>query len=117
MKKVLVSIGIASGILLAGCNGSDKSSALDDALLIPEMLTMNQPLEIEPYADPAVLKNLAPIRATFDNLAITKDSPTINPRMTSFAKQMAKTNAEHKINILLLHTGFFLHLINASFKF
>ena len=105
MNQNWVLTGIALSIFLAGCNESGKPSVFDEALLAPEELTMNQPLEVEPYADPAVLKNLAPIRASFDNLAITKDSPTINPRMTSFARQMAKTIYEPVKDKVFLMAG------------
>ena len=64
---------------------------VDDNLLVPEVLTQNVPLKVEPYANPDVLKNLAPIRKQFNNLAITESGPTINPRMVSFGEQMAKT--------------------------
>ncbi len=68
-----------------------QAQTVDQSLLAPEQSVKNVPLEVEPYADPAVLKSLAPIRAQFDNLAVTEAAPTINPRMTSFAAQMAKT--------------------------
>ncbi|MFD0910876.1 alkyl sulfatase dimerization domain-containing protein [Ruegeria arenilitoris] len=67
------------------------AQAFDETLLTPEVASRNVPKEVEPYADPAILENLAPVRATFDNLAITEPADTINPRMTSFAQQMAKT--------------------------
>jgi len=65
--------------------------AFDPALLTPEQSTKNIPMVVEPYADPEILKSLAPVRATFDNLAVTEPAPTINPRATTFAQQMAKT--------------------------
>jgi linear primary-alkylsulfatase len=68
-----------------------QAQSVDPSLLTPEELSMNQPLPVEPYADPEVLKSLAPVRAKYDNLAITDAAETINPRMTSFARQMPKT--------------------------
>ncbi|MEW9835807.1 MBL fold metallo-hydrolase [Mesorhizobium sp. ZMM04-4] len=70
---------------------ASDASAFDPALLTPETITKNIPMDVEPYADPQILKSLAPIRKQFDNLAVTEASKTINPRMTSFANQMAKT--------------------------
>ena len=77
-----------------GCQTKDS---FDISLLNPEVIDHNIPKGVEPYADQEILKNLAPIRAQFDNLAITEKSETINPRMTSFAKQMAKTIYEPSI--------------------
>jgi alkyl sulfatase BDS1-like metallo-beta-lactamase superfamily hydrolase len=89
---------VCAALLLVGCTQqadqtgqAASSSSFDEGLLKPEVLSMNTPREVEPYADPAVLKNLAPIRARFDNLAVTQPADTINPRMISFAEQMPKT--------------------------
>ena len=71
--------------------GCKENQTFNKGLLNPEIIDHNVPLEIEPYADEAILKNLAPIRNQFDNYAITEDSEFINDRMTSFGKQMAKT--------------------------
>ena len=61
-------------------NAQTAAQPFDQTLLTPERLPMNQPLDVEPYADPEVLNYLAPVRATFDNLAITESAPTNNPR-------------------------------------
>ena len=81
------------------------AAAQDASLLTPEQLPMNQPMAVEPYADPAVLEHLAPIRARFDNLAVTESAPTINPRMTSFAQQQAKTIYEPVAGKAFLMSG------------
>ena len=60
---------------------------------------------MEPYADPDVLKFLAPVRAEFENLAITESADTINPRMTSFANQMRKTIYEPVKGKVFLMSG------------
>lgn len=60
-------------------------------LLKSENSEKNIPRDVEPYADPDILKNLAPIRKQFDNLAVVESAPTINPRLVSFGKQMRKT--------------------------
>ncbi|QSP93291.1 MBL fold metallo-hydrolase [Marinobacter salinisoli] len=88
-----LSLFIASAFLLQGCQSlnSARTANVDESLLAPEVLQMNVALKVEPYADPEILKNLAPIRARFDNLAVTEPADTINPRMTSFAQQQAKT--------------------------
>lgn len=85
MKKVFLFFIVAT---LVGCN---NNQTFNRDLLKPEVLDHNVPLEVEPYADEEILKNLAPIRARFDNYAITEESEFINPRMTSFGKQMPKT--------------------------
>lgn len=85
MKKVLYLIAFVS---VVACN---NKTDFDKSLLTPEIIDHNVPLEVEPYADENVLKNLAPIRARFDNFAVTTDSEFINDRMTSFGKQMPKT--------------------------
>ena len=68
-----------------------ENQTFDTNLLNPEVIDHNVPNKTEPYADQEILKNLAPIRARFDNYAITKESEFINNRMTSFGKQMPKT--------------------------
>lgn len=68
--------------------------SVDANLLEPEVLRRNVPMEVEPYADPEITKNLAPIRKTFGNLAVTESGETINPRMISFGQQMAKNMYE-----------------------
>ena len=78
-------------LVAGGLSAQPAPEPFDGSLLTPEQLLMNQPLPMEPYADPAVLEHLAPIRARFDNLAVTEPADTINPRMTSFARQQAKT--------------------------
>lgn len=99
---------IVTCFVLAGC-GSDTGSApatkFDRSLLEPEVLAKNVPMDVEPYADPDVLANLAPVRATFDNLAVTEAAPTINPRMTSFAGQLAKTIYEPVADTVFLMAG------------
>ena len=85
MKKLVY---LLPCIILLGCN---NQPSFDGALLDPEVIDHNVPMEVEPYADEEILKNLAPIRARFDNYAITEDSEFINDRMTSFGKQMPKT--------------------------
>ncbi|WGK64985.1 alkyl sulfatase dimerization domain-containing protein [Croceiramulus getboli] len=85
MKKVLL------GAILLALFACEENRSFDQSLLDPEVLDHNVPLDVEPYADEEILKNLAPIRARFDNFAITKDSEFINDRMTSFGKQMPKT--------------------------
>ena len=78
---------------------------VDPALLEPELDAKNVPLDVEPYADPEILKSLAPVRAEFDNLAVTEEADTINPRMTSFARQMPKTIYEPVKDIAFLMSG------------
>ncbi|WP_281543216.1 MBL fold metallo-hydrolase [Maribacter aestuarii] len=78
-------------ILILVISGCQKKQSFNSSLLDPEVIDHNVPLEIEPYADEGILKNLAPIRARFENYAITEDSEFINDRMTSFGKQMPKT--------------------------
>lgn len=85
MKKAVYIIAF---VTIMGCN---ENPAFDNALLEPEVLDHNVPLDTEPYADEEILKNLAPIRERFENLAITEESEYINERMTSFGSQMAKT--------------------------
>ena len=93
-------------ILLIGCAQNHNSrNSFDNTLLEHEDIDQNIPLKVEPYAAPEVVKNLAPIRAQFDNLAITEESETINPRMTSFAKQMAKTIYEPVKDKVFLMAG------------
>ncbi|MFD1316448.1 alkyl sulfatase dimerization domain-containing protein [Namhaeicola litoreus] len=93
-------------ILLVGCAQNENSgNSFDNSLLKHDDIDQNIPLEVEPYADPEVIKNLAPIREQFDNLAITEESETINPRMTSFAKQMAKTIYEPVKDKVFLMAG------------
>jgi len=82
-----------------------KYLIVDDNLLVPEVLTQNVSLKVEPYANPDVLKNLAPIRKQFNNLAITESGPTINPRMISFGEQMAKTIYEPVKDKVFLMAG------------
>ncbi|ELO1774665.1 MBL fold metallo-hydrolase [Vibrio fluvialis] len=67
------------------------ATSFDKSLLKPETLSMNVAKDVEPYANPEVLKNLAPIRARFENLAVIEPAATVNPRATSFAQQMPKT--------------------------
>ena len=89
MNSVARIVGILLGAgLVVGCA---TSPGFDSSLLEPEIRQKNIPLDVEPFADPDVLSSLAPIRAQFDNLAFTEESPTVNPRMTAFAKQQAKT--------------------------
>ena len=87
VKRLPIAIVIALSMPLS----VSQAQTVDQALLTPEQSVKNIPLDVEPYADPEVLKSLAPVRARFDNLAVTEAAPTINPRMTSFAAQMAKT--------------------------
>ena len=68
-------------------------------------MTRNVPKDVEPYANPEVLENLAPIRARFDNLAVTESSPTINPRMITFGEQMPKTIYEPVKDKVFLMAG------------
>ena len=83
-----ISVALLGIVFVAGCASTPE---FDASLLEPEISQKNIPLDVEPFADPDVLTSLAPIRAQFDNLAFTEDSPTVNPRMTTFAKQQAKT--------------------------
>ncbi|MDM9629994.1 alkyl sulfatase dimerization domain-containing protein [Robiginitalea aurantiaca] len=85
MKKLVC---LFAFITILGCN---ENQSFDSDLLDPEVIDHNVQMEVEPYADEEILKNLAPIRARFDNYAITEDSEFINDRMTSFGKQMPKT--------------------------
>ncbi|TCK68989.1 alkyl sulfatase BDS1-like metallo-beta-lactamase superfamily hydrolase [Winogradskyella wandonensis] len=85
MKKITY---LVVALVLLGCQ---NNQSFDSNLLNPEVIDHNVPLKVEPYADENILKNLAPIRARFDNFAITEDSEFINDRMTSFGKQMPKT--------------------------
>ncbi len=89
--RCLPALPSAIAILMAISVSTSNAQSVDQNLLVPEQSLKNIPLAVEPYADPEVLKSLAPIRAQFDNLAVTEPAPTINPRMTSFAAQMAKT--------------------------
>lgn len=101
MKKVLYTIAF---LALVSCN-QNQSMSFDKSLLNPETLDHNVPLDVEPYADEEILKNLAPIRARFDNLAVTKESNFINERMTSFGKQMPKTIYEPVKDKVFLMAG------------
>ncbi|SHG99998.1 alkyl sulfatase dimerization domain-containing protein [Winogradskyella jejuensis] len=85
MKKLNILILV---LVILGCK---ENQTFDTNLLNPEVIDHNVPNKTEPYADQEILKNLAPIRARFDNYAITKESEFINNRMTSFGKQMPKT--------------------------
>ncbi|MCK7616267.1 alkyl sulfatase dimerization domain-containing protein [Roseibium sediminicola] len=87
----LLALPSAIAIVMTVSISASNSQSVDRSLLVPEQSVKNIPLDIEPYANPNVLKSLAPIRARFDNLAVTEPAPTINSRMTSFAAQMAKT--------------------------
>ena len=52
-KSICLSIAMLTMTMTCFASGrTDKSSAIDEALLTPEKLPMNQPLEVEPYADP-----------------------------------------------------------------
>lgn len=107
MKKIGYQTSAVSAIALsvALLLGPNMAAAFDESLLVPEVLPMNTPRDVEPYADPAVLENLAPIRARFENLAVTEPADTINPRATSFAQQMPKTIYEPVANRAFLMAG------------
>lgn len=81
------------------------AQSVDRKLLKPEEIDQNKPNKVEPYADPKVLKFLAPIRGEFGNLAVSEPADTINPRMTSFAKQMNKTIYEPVKDKVFLMSG------------
>ncbi|MFV0607089.1 MAG: alkyl sulfatase dimerization domain-containing protein [Niabella sp.] len=86
-------------------NSQITAQKVDPALLKHDLLDLNKVKTPEPYENPEVLKHLAPIRFQGDNLAFTKASPKINPRQTSYAKQMAKTMYEPVKDKVFLMSG------------
>ncbi len=97
-----INICLSLFVVLVACN---RTTEFDHSLMQPEVIDQNVPKDVEPYADPEVLKNLAPIRSQFDNLAVTEAAPTINPRMTTFGNQMAKTIYEPVKDKVFLMAG------------
>lgn len=78
---------------------------MDASLLKHDLIDINQVKTPEPYENPQVLKHLAPILWRGENLAVTKSSPKINARQTSYAKQMPKTIYEPVKGKVFLMSG------------
>ncbi|MFV0607260.1 MAG: hypothetical protein ACK5NK_15625, partial [Niabella sp.] len=104
MKPLTKNLFLLLFIVLSS-NSQINAQKVDPALLKHDLLDMNKVKTPEPYENPEVLKHLAPIRFQGDNLAYTKASPKINPRQTSYAKQMAKTMYEPVKDKVFLMAG------------